>query len=199
MDLTAQARRIGEVIEASTGEFSAQCYQLNQAPPLGSLVKVRSMPLEIYAVVYNIENHSLELGRRPIARGEHEETEEGIFQTNPQLSKLLCTDFNALVLGHRQAGDIAHWLPAKPAYIHSFAYICSSDEVRDFTQCLDFLSLLIAADLCTPVDEVIAACLRYSSHAHHDPHAFLVGAGKELAALLSGDLRRLNSILRKLQ
>jgi len=199
MDLTAEATRIGEVIEASTGEFTAQCYQLNQAPPLGSLVKVSSLPLEIYAVVYNIENHSLELGRRPIARGENEETEEGLFHANPQLSKLLCTDFNALVLGHRQASDIAHWLPAKPAYIHNFVYICSSDEVRDFTQSLHFLSLLIAANLRTPVDEVIAACLRYSSQAHRDPHAFLVKAGKELAILLSGDLRRLNSILRKLQ
>ncbi len=198
MDLTAEATKIGEVIEASTGEFSAQCYEINQAPPLGSLVKVRSMPLEIYAVVYNIENHSLEVGRRPIARGEHEETEEGIFRANPQLSKLLCTDFNALVLGHRQENDIAHWLPPKPAYIHSFAYVCSSDEVRDFTQSLDFLSLLIAANLPTPVDEVIAACLRYSSQAHDDPHAFLVKAGKELALLLSSDTQRLSSILRRL-
>lgn len=198
MDLTAEAAKIGEVIEASTGEFTAQCYQLNQAPPLGSLVKVRSMPLEIFAVVYNIENHSLEVGRRPIARGENEETEEGIFRANPQLGKLLCTDFNALVLGHRQASDIAHWLPPKPAYIHNFVYTCSGDEVRDFTQSLHFLGLLIAANLPTPVDEVIAACLRYSSQAHHDPHAFLVKSGKELAILLSGDLKRLNSILRKL-
>ncbi len=198
MDLTAGATKIGEVIEGSTGEFSAQCYQLNQAPPLGSVVKVRSKPLEIYAVVYNIENHSLDVGRRPIARGEHEETEEGIFQANPQLSKLLCTDFNALVLGHRQENDIAHWLPPKPAYIHNFVYICSSDEVRDFTQSLDFLSLLIAANLRTPVDEVIAGCLRYSSQAYPDPHAFLVKAGKELALLLSSDTRRLSSILRKL-
>jgi len=198
MDLAAEATKIGEVIEASTAKFTAQCYQLNQAPPLGSLVKVGSMPLEIYAVVYDIENHSLELGRRPIARGENEETEEGIFRANPQLSKLLCTDFNALVLGHRQASDIAHWLPAKPAYIHNFVYVCSSDEVRDFTQSLDFLSLLIAANLPTPVDEVIGACLRYSSQTHPDPHAFLVKAGKELAMLLTGDTKRLNSILRKL-
>lgn len=198
MDLTVEATKIGEVIEASTGKFTAQCYQLNQAPPLGSLVKVGSMPSEIFAVVYNIENHSLELGRRPIARGESEETEEGIFRANPQLSKLLCTDFNALVLGHRQADDIAHWLPPKPAYIHNFVYTCSSDEVRDFTQSLDFLSLLVAANLPTPVEEITAACLRYSSQAHDDPHAFLVKAGKELATLLSGDLKRLNSILKKL-
>ncbi len=198
MDLAAEATKIGEVIEASTAKFTAQCYQLNQAPPLGSLIKVGSMPLEIYAVVYDIENHSLELGRRPIARGESEETEEGIFRANPQLSKLLCTDFNALVLGHRQASDIAHWLPAKPAYLHNFVYVCSSDEVRDFTQSLDFLSLLIAANLPTPVDEVIGACLRYSSQTHPDPHAFLVKAGKELAMLLTGDTKRLNSILRKL-
>jgi hypothetical protein len=198
MDLTAEATKIGEVIEASSTEFRAQCYQLNQTPSLGSLVKVRSMPLEIYGVVYDIENHSLDVGRRPIARGEHEETEEGIFQANPQLSKLLCTDFNALVLGHKHANDIAHWLPPKPAYVHSFAYVCSIDEVRDFTQSLDFLGLIVAANLPTPADEVAAACLRYSSQAHPDPHAFLVKAGRELAVLLSGDTRRLSLILRRL-
>lgn len=198
MDLAAEATRIGEVIEASTSEFRAQCYQLNEAPSLGSLVRVRSMPLEIYGVVYDIENHSLEVGRRPIARGEHEETEEGIFRANPQLGKLLCTDFNALVLGHRQANEVVHWLPPKPAYVHSFAYVCSIDEVRHFTQSLDFLSLILAVNLRTPADEVTAACLRYCSQAHPDPHAFLVKAGRELAALLSGDTRRLSSILRRL-
>src|SRR4030042_4162687 len=198
MDLISETVKIGEVIEATTSGFTAQCYHLNQAPSLGSLVKITNLPLEIYAIVHNIETHSLEIGRRPIARGEKEETEQAIFDANPQLTRLLCTDFSALVVGDRQESNILHYLPPKPAYIHNFVYICPREEVKDFTSSLNFLSLLISASLPVPTDEVIAACLRYSSQAHADPQAFLVRAGKELAMLLSGQAKRLNSILKRL-
>ena len=66
---TLEAERVGEVIEASTTDFVAQCYELYQLPPLGSLVKTRDLPLELYGVVYQAATTSLEPGRRPIARG----------------------------------------------------------------------------------------------------------------------------------
>ena len=34
----AEPQRVGEVIQASTTDFVAQCYELYQIPPLGSLV-----------------------------------------------------------------------------------------------------------------------------------------------------------------
>ena len=37
----ADESRVGEVIEACTTDFVAQCYELYQSPPLGSLVKTR--------------------------------------------------------------------------------------------------------------------------------------------------------------
>ena len=47
-------------------------------------------------------------------------------------------------------------------------------------------------------DEVVGACLRVAAPAHPDPNAFLLRAGKTLAAELAGDLPRLNAVLRKL-
>jgi len=193
------AVRVGEVIEASSSEFVAQCYQLHEPPPLGSLVKTKNKPGEIYAIVYSAATHSLEPGRRPIARGEGEKEEAEIFQNNPQLTKLLCTDFKALVVGYGEENKFYHYLPPKPAYIHSFVYLCSLDEVKNFSQSLDFLSLLVEANLTVPVDEIIAASLRYFGKAHSDRQKFLVKAGKELATLLSGELNRLNSILRRIR
>lgn len=190
--------RIGEVIETSSSQFVAQCYQLHQPPSLGSLVKTKDKLIEIYGIVYNAETHSLEPGRRPIARGD-EAGEEDIFQANPQLSKLLSTDFRALVAGYREGGKLFHYLPPRPACIHGFVYLCPPEEVREFSQSLDFLSLLTEANLMVPVDEVIAASLRCFSKAHADGRAFLVKAGKELAVLLSVELKRLNSILRRLR
>ena len=194
-----KAQRVAEVIEASSAEFVAQCYKLDQAPPLGSLVKTKDKLWEIYGIVYNIETRSLEPGRRVVARGEDMETEDEIFRANPQLTKLLSTDFNALVVGHCQGDSIYHYLPPKPAPIHSFVYTCQLEEVEAFTQSLDFLGLLVDARLSISVDEVVAACLRYASQAYPDSQDFLMKAGKELACLLSSDTKRLNSVLKRLR
>ena len=96
-----QPDRIGEVIEASTTDFVAQCYELYQLPPLGSLVKTKYLPVELYGVVYHAATTSIEPGRRPIARGKDEVSEEAIYQASPQLSKLLRSEFTALIVGHR--------------------------------------------------------------------------------------------------
>ena len=84
-----EAQRVGEVIEASTTDFVAQCYELYQLPPLGSLVKTRDSDVELYGVVCQATTTSFESGRRPIARGKEEASEEAIYQANPQLTKLL--------------------------------------------------------------------------------------------------------------
>lgn len=190
--------RIGEVVEANTVEFVAQCYELHRAPPLGSLVKTTT-PGETYGIVYNAATSSLEPGRRPVARGRGETREEDIYRANPQLAKLFRTDFNAVVVGHREGDLLHHYLPPWIALIHSFVYLCELEEVKEFTQHLDFLSLLLSAPLSIPNEELVAASLRYASQASPDPRKFLVGAGKELASLLGGEPHRLNAILRRIK
>ena len=191
--------RVGEVVEASTTEFVAQCYELYQSPPLGSLVKTRDREVELYGIVYNAATTSLEPGRRPIARGKDEATEEEIYRSSPQLLKLLRSEFEAVVVGHRQDEKLYHYLPPNPARIHAFVYSCSPEEINEFSQSFDFLSILVNTRLTVPVDELIAASLRRMSQAHEDRHAFLVAAGKELAALLSGQYNQLKSILGRLK
>ncbi|MFC1990353.1 hypothetical protein ACFLVW_07395 [Chloroflexota bacterium] len=191
--------RVGEVIEASTTDFVAQCYELYQSPPLGSLVKTTDLPVELYGIVYNVTTASLEPGRRPIARGKDEASEEEIYRSSPQLLKLLRSEFEAVVVGHRQEDKLFHYLPPKPARIHSFAYLCSPEEVGEFSQSLDFLNILINAHLPVSVEELVAASLRRMSGVHEDPHAFLVAAGKELAVLFSGDFNRLKAILGRIK
>jgi len=191
--------RAGEVIEASTTNFVAQCYELYQSPPLGSLVKTSDLPVELYGIVYYATTASLEPGRRPIARGKDESSEEEIYRSSPQLLKLLRTEFSALVVGYRENEKLFHYLPPKPARIHSFVYLCSPDEVREFGQSFDFLNILLNAHLPVSTEELVAASLRQMSQAHENPHNFLVAAGKELATLLGGEFNRLKSILGKIK
>jgi hypothetical protein len=194
-----EVQRVGEVIEASTTDFVAQCYELYQSPPLGSLVKTRDSGVELYGIVYNATTTSFEPGRRPIARGKDETSEEAVYQASPQLLKLLRSEFGALVVGHRQGDKLHHYLPPKPARIHGFVYLCSPEEVKEFSQSFDFLNILINTRLPVATDELVAACLRQMSQVYEDRRAFLVAAGKELAILLSGNFNQLKAILGRIK
>ena len=191
--------RIGEVIEASTTGFTAQCYELYELPPLGSLVKTTEGEIELYAVVYQATTEGLEPGRKPIARGKDEASEEAIFQSSPQLAKLLRSEFSALVVGHREGDKTRQYLPPHPARIHSFVHACTKEEVKTFSQAFGFLNILVNAETETPSDELIAAVLRLMSTTYDDSRAFLVGAGKELAALLGQDYARLKAVLERIK
>ncbi len=206
MNMT-ENERAGEIIEASTTEFAAQCYELYQSPPLGGLVKTTDMDVEIYGIVYQATTAGLDPGRRPIARGRDEASEEAIYRASPQLGKLLKTEFNVLVVGHKcfdpaqheRNGKINQYLPPKPARIHSFVYQCSADEIREFGQSFDFLNLLLNTRLPVLAEELVAASLRQISAVQPDPHAYMVAAGKELAVLLSNDFNRLKAVLGRIK
>lgn len=191
--------RAGEVLEASTTEFVAQCYELYQSPPLGSLVKTQDGSFEQYGIVYNIVTASIEPGRRPIARGKDETTEDGVYQSSPQLLKLLRTEFNALVVGYREEGRLYHYLPPNPARIHGFVYRCRAEEIKEFGGSFDFLNIIINSGVPVPVEEVLAAVLRGMSTVHDNPREYLVAAGKELAVMLGGEYNRLKSVLGKIR
>ena len=191
--------KIGEVVETSNSEFLVQCYDLDGAPPLGSMVKTRGKDCEIYGIVSVSATHSIEPGRRITARGKSAATEADVFKSNPQLAKLLSSDFKALVIGHSREKAVYQYLPPSPASVYSFVYSCKPEEVKQFTQSLNFLNLMIESRLTLSPDEVIAAFLRHASVTHPDPEGFLVKAGKELAWTLSNDIRRLDSILKRLR
>jgi len=211
------SRRVGEVIESSTIEFTAQCYELYRSPPLGSLVKTACDSVDLYlptplgevktagdvveqyGIVYNVATTSIEPGRRPIARGKDEATEADIYRSSPQIEKLLRTEFNAIAVGHRQDGKVLYYLPANPPRIHSFVYQCVPEEVAEFSGSFAFLPMLMNARLAVPIEEVASAALRQMSRQAEDPARFLVSAGKELAALLGSDFGRLKAVLGRIQ
>ena len=186
--------KIAEIIEASTAQFAAQCYELYELPPLGSLVKTGN----IYGIVCHAETAGLEPGRKPIARGRDEASEEAVYESSPQLLKLLRSEFTAVVVGHKDGENLRQYLPPQPARIHGFVYLCQPDEVKKFSRSFGFLNILINATLLIPTEELIAAVLRQMSKSQDDSRAFLVAAGKELASLLSSDFITLKNILGRL-
>jgi hypothetical protein len=197
--MNTTTRRTGEIIETATGNFTAQSYELNALPPLGSLVKVQVAHLELYAIVNYATTQGIEPGRRPIARGQDATQEEALFEANPQLSKLLKSEFSALVVGFKDEGRIKQYLPPYPARLHSFVYACSDAEIQAFSQQFGFLNLLLKSSTDVSSEEIIAAALRQMSQTHDDSRAFLIQAGKELAALLGREYGQLKAILERIK
>ena len=197
-DVTTPQRdeRFGEIVEATTTEFTTQCYRLYEAPALGGLVRCGD-DSPVYGIVYEVATHSMDPGRHPIARGQDEETEEGVYTSNPQLTRLLLTGFRSLVVGHRSGGEVRRYLSPVPPRIHSFVHGCAGDDLKEFSSSLDFVPLLFAAP-GSATDDVIASFVRQASAVHTDPELYLLGAGKELATLLGDQVQRLNAILRRI-
>lgn len=234
---------IGEIIEAATTAFVAQCLEvprqivpkLYDPPPFGAFVKIGKprqaapeaqetdkemdeeddpfalpgvpkssvLPLSdpaIYALVFAASTSSLEPSRRPSALGFADEDE--LSREQPQIFELLRTEFSGLLVAY-SAGDgkgLRRHLPPRPPRIHSRVYPCDVDEIRALTDDLSFLrSILLPAGGAmpgVPADELVGACLRQARDVQTDDRAFLLRAGKALAALLAEDYDRLQFILR---
>ena len=93
--------------------------------------------------------------------------------------------------------DLHQFLPPRPPRLHYSVFTSAPSTVTGFvTDGLDYLvALLNASDV--PVDELLAANLRYTSGCYRDGGEFLNLAGRELAQLLRADYARLTAILRR--
>ncbi len=210
---------IAEVIETSTTEFLAQCLEPDDLsfavmPPFGSWVK--SMDEEsgnqIYAVVYHATTSPIDSVHRARALGL---SLQELREQQPQIFAMLKTEFRAAIAGFRppdhhfngsgqlgfeqlggaDAGDrIFHHLPARPPQVHQAVYYCTSQDVLDFSERLDFVRTLLQIS-GAPVDSLTAAAIREIYQLRKGDRTWLVQAGRMLSLLLKDDYDRLRIIL----
>jgi len=183
---------IGEVVESATQYVIGQTYEPNIAPAFGSYVRIKS-DLDLYGLIYNVLTKSIDPNRRPAA---YNLSFEELKRQQPQLSKLLKTEFEVLIIGYRsENSEFYQHLPPRPAKLHSFVYKCVDIEIESITFSLDFLRTIFVSTCCNvPVDELIAAAVREAKFTK--PR--LIEIGKELTYLIGNDYDRLTSILKKL-
>ena len=188
---------IGEIVDTSVASFTAQACKLEEAPPFGGFVKVTVPERTIYGVVYAIHTGGLEPGSRPVLRGRDGMRDTAIFDQNPDLEQLLCTEFSALVVGHQEGGALRTYLPPSPPRLHWSVMECDQPEIASLTQRLDYFRTILSASEA-PVDALLAANIRLAGAASPNDSAFRIRAGRELATLLKHDYPRLTAILRAL-
>lgn len=194
---TDAATRYGRVTQARIDRFTAECFRRECAPPLGATVAVEDAPGPIYAVVCGAWTEGVDPGRRIASHGEPEHDLERVLAEHPHVPALLQTSCEAIVVGHRDGGEVRQYLPPAPAPILARVRACTTDEVEALTRSFDFLKPLLA---CGPLaDDVVAAALRGAALQRADGRGFLVRAGKALAPWLVNDPSRLQAVLRRLQ
>ena len=193
----ASLRRIGEVIEASTSEFTVHCYRLYDAPPIGSLVLCGEQA-PTYGIVCEATTQSIDPGRAAIPRGLNAATENDVLSSNPQIERLLFTKFRAVIVGFQEGTAIRRYPPLTAPRMYAFVRLCDPVELAEFSSSHEYLAPLLSVQM-NAQDHVVASFLRHASAVHPDAREFLVGAGKSLASALSGQMLRLSSILRSLE
>ncbi|MCL4509181.1 MAG: hypothetical protein M1296_06625 [Chloroflexi bacterium] len=193
------AERAGEVIAASTTEFTAEALELHSAPPFGSFVKViEPKRPTIYALVSYVETGGLDPTRHAVARSRPPSiVDEEIYVQWPELRDVLRTVFTARVIGHIDArGAVRHWLPPFPASLHFSVFVCTTEEIQWFTRRHDYLAGLIRDPSGT--EELTAAAIRTAVAAHSDQPDYLLQAARSVARMLASDYIRLHLILQSI-
>lgn len=199
--------RIGEVIEATTTQFTSGAYELLAAPPFGALVRAQARDEggAVYGFVYEIRTGSKEPGGRAVVRGRtysgRELYDQEIYHEHPDLAEVLQTEFAAITVGYAAGGRSYYYLPPQPPPVHYSVYECVPAELMQFTSSNDFFRTILFA-YQIPGDELLSAAVRAAARARPDPQAereYLVRAGREIARLLKDDYDRLTAILQRIK
>lgn len=195
-----ERERVGEIIESATTHFTVGAYTLLEAPQFGALVRAntRTIGMVVYGLVYDISTGSKEPGGRAFVRGRTYSGEslydEEIYREHPDLAEVLQTTFAAVTVGFAHNGQTSHYLPPHPPPVHYSVYECDTDELVRFTESCNFFRRVLASTM-VPSEELLAATIRTAARVRPDGRAYLVRAGRELAALLKGEYDRLAALL----
>lgn len=192
--------RIGEIVETMSTGLVAESFQLNRPPALGSLVVIESEDARLYAVVTYGRTAGLDPSRHAVRQGSAAVSDAAIYREHPELEHTLRTEFGAALVGLAADGAIKQHLPAQPPPLHYSVQTVPADEVRRFTDQLQYLRLLLQTTGAAPSGEVpalqvLAANLREVFHQRGEDRDWLERAAKEIATLLKDDHQALLTVL----
>lgn len=186
---------IGRLLRANTSGFVVGCRvpQL-ESPSFGALVRVAlGDNYQIYGLIHDIHIDDDGLVRQLVTAGE---MDDAIIADN-RLNRNIPVEMSVLAVGYRERDTIRHLLPPRPPLSLDVIYLCSDDELRQFTtgRFSYFRHILRAQDL--PTGELLAAHVQQAQRAHaaQGDARWAEKATKELIVLLRDDYPTLMSVL----
>jgi hypothetical protein len=189
---------VGRVLRSSIRGFVvASRIPEPDVPVFGSFVKVEIQrgATELIGLVYDIQ-----IADDPFIRQlALQEEPDQVALADQREIRGVPIEVSVVAVGYRDGEHIFQGLPPQPPIMLDRIVICHDDEVRAFTEGLDFLRLLLNTREI-PIDELIVSCLRLAGLARPESERrhFLLSAGRELARLIGADLVRLEALLGRL-
>jgi hypothetical protein len=189
---------VGRVLRSSIRGFVvASRIPEPDVPVFGSFVKaeIQQGATDLIGLVYDIQ-----IADDPFIRQLALQEEPDQVAVADQLEiRGVPIEVGVVAVGYRNGDNIFHGLPPQPPIMLNRILICDDDEVRAFTERLDFLRLLLDSRE-VPADELIVACLCLvaQTRPESERRPFLLNAGRELARLMGADLVRLEALLGRL-
>lgn len=197
MAVMTQSDTVGRVLRASTTGFDcgARGSTIDERHVFGAFVKVpiaEDRSMYAYGLIYAIKIEDDPLARELVMASIVDNTALLDQRENRMVPVEICV----INIGFQNGGALMQALPPRPPLSLSEVQLCSGDEIYVFTQRFDFFRLVLSASEVQS-DELLAAAVRYAAWAYPDQerYDFLVRCGRQLAGLLSHDLKRLSRVL----
>jgi hypothetical protein len=187
---------IGRLLRAGTTGFVVGCRVTQiDAPSFGALVRVAlDGDYQVYGLIHDIHIDDDGLVRQLVTA---EEVEEAIIADN-RVNRNVPLELSVLTVGYKLDGKVSHLLPPRPPLSLDVIYLCTFNEIREFTSSGRFgyfRHLLRATDL--PVGELLAAHIQQADAAYAEAGnaEWRNAATQELITLLRDDYAMLMSVL----
>jgi len=187
---------IGRLLRAGTTGFVVGCRVAQiDAPSFGALVRVAlDGDYQVFGLIHDIHIDDDGLVRQLVTA---EGVEDAIIADN-RINRNVPLELSVLTVGYKLDGKVSHLLPPRPPLSLDVIYLCTPDEVRQFTSSgrfVYFRHLLRASDL--PVGELLAAHIQQAGAAHAEAgnEEWKNAATQELITLLRDDYALLMSVL----
>ncbi|MDX1994088.1 MAG: hypothetical protein SF029_17005 [bacterium] len=197
MSYTLQDDIVGRVLRASTRGFTCGTHsvRIDYRHDFGAFVKAPIANDQIACVIgliYAVEiKDDLLISELVMA-----EAVDHTILRDQRENRLIPVEISVLNVGFWTGERYIYSLPPRPPMSLSVVHLCSAEEVFHFTQVPDFFRLVLnAAEV--PSDDLVASMLRYAAMAYSEDerYEFLVNGGRQVARLLSNDMKRLSSVL----
>lgn len=188
--------QIGRLLRAGTSGFVVGCRVTQiDAPSFGALVRVAlDGDYQVYGLIHDIHIDDDGLVRQLVTA---EEVAEAVIADN-RVNRNVPLELSVVTVGYRLDGKVSHLLPPRPPLSLDVIYLCSAEEIRQFTGAGSFgyfRHVLRASDL--PVGELLAAHIQQAGAAHAEAGeaGWRNAATQELITQLRDDYATLMSVL----
>ncbi len=191
--------QIGRLLSATTRQLVVGC-QVSQIdlPAIGSLVRINpQVDYAIYGLVYDLYIADDGLVRQLATVGEMDEK----VIADHRLNRSVPIEIRVLSVGYKMAGQIYHLLPPKPPLGLEILWLCSDEEIVEFTNSGRYGYLRhILREQDVAVEEVLAAHIKLADNAHRQKGEadWSHKAVQEVIVLLRDDYAALTRVLQSL-